>query len=158
MGHVVFNTLQKLERRILQNNATVSQPDAWPEVTGVSSWLGVVWWNLLANPLQLARHPLRIHLGWTEENGGCRFWVRDNAGGVPLEKRDKLFQPFESLCEPHATHGLGLSIAQRLVDLQSGKCGYEPHADGGSIFYFTLPVTPEGGDQAKDKVSTRTTR
>jgi len=54
MGDVVFQVVEKLERKIIQKNATVSQPASWPEVNGVPAWLRVIWTNLLANPLQLS--------------------------------------------------------------------------------------------------------
>jgi K+-sensing histidine kinase KdpD len=138
MDEVVFRVLQRLESKILKRNAVVSEPSSWPEVNGVFPWLEVVWWNLLANALQFGKD--RIELGWQKENGELRFWICDNGAGVPMEKRDKLFQPFHTLHEPDAAHGLGLSIVQRLMELQGGRCRYEPRAEGGSRFYFTLPI------------------
>ena len=155
MGEVIFEVLQKLERKVLQNGATISQPNSWPEVNGVSSWMSAIWWNLLVNPLQRAKHPLKLDLGWREENGEFRFWVSDDAGGVPAEIQDKLFQPFESLHEADSIHGLGLSIVQRLVGLQGGECGYTPLSKNGSVFYFTLPLKTVGHDHSKIKSSAK---
>ena len=138
MGDVVFRVLQLLEGKILKKNAVVSEPSSWPEVNGIFPWLEVVWWNLLANALQFGKD--RIELGWQKKNGELRFWICDNGAGVPMEKRGKLFQPFHTLHEPDSAHGLGLSIVQRLMELQGGRCGYEPRLEGGSRFYFTLPI------------------
>ena len=138
MGEIVFRVLQRLEGKILKKNVAVSEPPSWPDVNGISSWLEVIWWNLLANALQYGND--RIELGWREDKGGFRLWICDNGGGVPAEKRDKLFQPFHSLHEPDAAQGLGLSIVQRLVELHGGGCGYEPRLEGGSCFHFTLPA------------------
>jgi K+-sensing histidine kinase KdpD len=143
MGDIVFETLEKLERKIIKNKATVSKPTNWPEVDGVRAWLRVIWHDLLSNSLQHAAHPLKIELGWKEEANGFRFWVSDDAGGVPADRREKLFQPFETLSEPDAANGLGLSIVERLVSLQGGQCGYEPHSHDGSLFYFTLSASDE---------------
>jgi signal transduction histidine kinase len=38
--------------------------------------------------------------------------------------------------------GTGLALVQRLVELQGGRCGYEPVQPRGSCFYFTLPAAP----------------
>jgi signal transduction histidine kinase len=138
MGEVVFNVRQRLESIVLKKNATLAEPASWPEAKGVNFWLEVVWWNLLANALQHGKG--LIELGWQEGKAELRFWVCDNGEGVPAEKRDKLFQPFHTLYEANASQGLGLSIVQRLMELQGGNCGYEPRLDGGSCFYFTLPV------------------
>ena len=46
---------------------------------------------------------------------------------------------------PHllnGSRGIGLSITQRLVELQGGSCGYEP-LENGSRFFFTLPASDE---------------
>jgi K+-sensing histidine kinase KdpD len=138
MGETVFNALQRLESRILKSGALVAEPASWPEVNGVAPWLETVWWNLLANALQHG-NPSRIELGWRKDKNTFRFWMSDDGGGVPPGKIVKLFQPFHSLHEPDAPQGLGLSIMQRLVELQDGDCGYEP-APGGGCFYFTLPA------------------
>jgi signal transduction histidine kinase len=103
----------------------------------------VIWYELLSNALRNARQPLKIKLGWNEDSDGYCFWVSDDAGGVPMEKRKELFQPFETLSQPDSVHGLGLSIVQRLVRLQKGRCGYEPIANNGSMFYFILPAGDE---------------
>ena len=138
MGDVTFRVLQQCENKILKKNVTVFEPTSWPEVSGVFSWLEVIWGNLLVNALHYGND--KIELGWREEKKEFRFWICDNGGGVPQEKCDKLFQAFDSLHEPNASHGLGLSITQRLVDLQGGRCGYERRLEGGSCFYFTLPI------------------
>jgi K+-sensing histidine kinase KdpD len=138
MGDIVFRVLQSVESKVLKKNMTVSEPAIWPQVMGVPSWLEVVWQNLLLNALCHGKN--RIELGWEEGHGEFRFWVSDDGNVVPGDKREKLFQPFDSLHEPGATRGLGLSIVQRLVLLQGGRCGYETRPAGGSCFYFTLPA------------------
>ncbi|HZL13619.1 MAG TPA: HAMP domain-containing sensor histidine kinase, partial [Verrucomicrobiae bacterium] len=85
------------------------------------------------------KNPARVELGWLAEKNKFRFWAGDNGGAIPPEKIAKLFQPFHSLHEPDAAHGLGLPIVQRLMELQGGDCGYE-RAAGGGRFYFTLPA------------------
>ncbi|MGH7952358.1 MAG: sensor histidine kinase [Limisphaerales bacterium] len=139
MEEIVLAALEQLERKIRKTGASISQPESWPFVPGVASWLQTIWWNLIANGLEHAGKSPRIELGWREEFGECRFWVRDNGAGVSAKKRDKLFQPFHLLHEPNSPHGLGLPIVQRLVELQGGHCGYEPDSGGGAFFYFTLP-------------------
>ena len=142
MGEIVSGVLQQLESRTLKRRAAIVQPASWPEVAGVDLWLGVVWWNLLANALQHAGESPRIEFGWREETGKTRFWISDNGPGVPADRRDQLFQPFDSLHEPDSRHGLGLSVVQRLVELQGGDYGYEANPRGGSRFFFTLPMSP----------------
>ena len=137
MGEVVSETLQRLESLKLKKKATVAEPDSWPEVRGVGTWLGTIWWNLLSNAMQHGGKSPHIELGWRQESEKKRFWVRDHGGGV-ADPNLKLFQPFDSLHELSSGQGLGLSIVQRLVELQGGECGYERHVPV-ACFFFTLP-------------------
>jgi signal transduction histidine kinase len=140
MGTVVSGVLQRLESRVLKKQATVIEPGSWPEVDGVADWLEFIWLNFLANALQHAGERPRIELNWQKKKEGFRFQVLDNGGGVPAEVCARLFQPFDSLHKPGSTWGLGLSVVQRLMDLQGGGCGHAPNPGGGACFYFTLPA------------------
>ena len=139
MATIVSGVLERLESRILNRQATVAQPGSWPEVNGVADWLEFIWWNLLTNALQHVGDQPRIELSWNQEKNGICFQVRDNGAGVPVDMHAKLFQPFDTLHQPGSTCGLGLSVVQRLVDLQGGHCGYQSNSEGGADFYFTLP-------------------
>jgi signal transduction histidine kinase len=110
-------------------------------VEGVEPWLEVIWWHFLANALQHAGESPQIELGCRAEIGKIWFWISDNGPGVPADRRDKLFQRFDSLHERDGIRGLGLSVVQRLVELQGGECGHEASQQGGARFFFTLPKT-----------------
>jgi signal transduction histidine kinase len=131
--------LQRVESRALKKNATIINPGSWPQVSGVAKWLEEIWWNLLTNALQHTADNPRIELNWREESSRYRFEISDNGGGVPEIMQRHLFRPFHSLHKLEGGKGFGLSIVQRLVELQGGDCGYEPRP-GGSCFFFSLPI------------------
>lgn len=145
MSGVVATALQRTERLSTKRNATVIAPPSWPEVKGASDWVEYIWTSLLTNALQHTAEKVRIELSWREENGQYRFGVADNGGGVREDLRSTLFYPFHLLHKPDGSRGLGLSIVQRLMELQGGNCGYEP-LPGGSLFYFSLPAGTAGPD------------
>jgi signal transduction histidine kinase len=69
-----------------------------------------------------------------------RFWVRDNGPGLAPEEQAQLFTPFTRLGQVRAKgHGLGLSIARRIVEKLDGQVGVESEVGRGSTFSFTLP-------------------
>jgi signal transduction histidine kinase len=142
MGNVVWAALQRLESRTRKQGAAIVQPEAWPQVEGIASWLEVIWENLVANGLSHGGPTPRIELGWTRDSAEFSFRVRDNGLGVPPERRVQLFRPFDTLHELDAPRGLGLPIVQRLVELQGGRCIFESPAGGGACFIFTLPAAP----------------
>jgi signal transduction histidine kinase len=154
IGDIVWAALQRVELQAVRTNALLIQPDAWPEADCVPTWTEIAFTNLIANGLQHGGTPPRVELSWQQTSSQFRFCVRDNGKGVREEIRTTLFQPFHSLHQLNGSRGLGLSITQRLIELQGGDCGYEPLADGGSRFFFTLPTTDErpaksGGPKAK---------
>jgi signal transduction histidine kinase len=73
--------------------------------------------------------------------------VRDSGIGIRPEDRQRIFDPFgrgqNAVARRIPGVGLGLSLAKRLIELQGGEISVESEGeDRGSIFTFTLPVTP----------------
>lgn len=139
MGLVLQEAVMRLERPITQRQATLSRPPEWPQISGVESWLEIIWWNLLHNALHHGGQTPLIELGWERVEQGHRFWIRDNGAGVAPSARENLFRPFHLLHDPNAPRGFGLPIVRGLVGLQGGQCGYDPQPEGGAGFHFTLP-------------------
>jgi K+-sensing histidine kinase KdpD len=139
MGDPVSRALERVQLKAREREATISKPKSWPDAVGDPSYSEAVWAALLENAIRHSGKSPQIELGWEECGEACRFWVHDQGSGVAPQKRRQLFHPFHRLHEPSAARGLGLPIAERLVRLQGGECGYLPRAPSGSSFYFTLP-------------------
>ena len=72
-----------------------------------------------------------------------RVTVRDTGLGIPADKQDKLFQPFQRAGQengPIEGTGIGLVITKRLAQLMNGDVGFRSVADMGSEFWADLPV------------------
>jgi two-component system sensor histidine kinase/response regulator len=88
--------------------------------------------------------------GITVRTSADDFWVRcavaDNGPGVPAAERDRLFTEHARLSNrPTAgeeSTGLGLSIVKQLIESDGGRVGAEFPAEGGSVFWFELPIAP----------------
>ncbi len=75
-----------------------------------------------------------------QKNGLTLFCVLDNGRGLTQEEQGRLFTPFTRLDQVRTTgHGLGLSIARRIVEEMGRQVGVESKVGQGSVFHFTLP-------------------
>ncbi|MDP9151172.1 MAG: PAS domain S-box protein [Myxococcota bacterium] len=76
-----------------------------------------------------------------------RVTVSDTGHGIPVEKQDKLFQPFQRAGQetgPIEGTGIGLVITKRLAELMGGRVGFRSTPGAGSEFWVELPVQPGG--------------
>ncbi len=100
--------------------------------------------NFTSNALKYT-HIGSIELGVQRRpDGRIRLLVRDTGGGIPLEVKPRLFQPF-SRAEAGASRqlgstGLGLSICRQLAVLMGGGVGAQSKLGQGSVFWADLPM------------------
>lgn len=137
-GVALASALEQLEAELRASGRPLRQPATWPEVLAVRPWLEVVWYNLLHNALRHGERAGAIEIGWVQQESATRFWIASD-GVVPDPMRPRLLRPFHGL-HAHTAAGMGLSIVERLVALQGGRCGYDAGEDGRATFWFTLPL------------------
>lgn len=113
--------------------------------------LGQVLINLLGNAIKFTERgevvlTVRRIDGANDENGKVRlaFSVRDTGIGIPKEKQDIIFSPFNqvdtSTTRNFGGSGLGLTISRRLVDLMGGELRVDSEPGRGSEFSFAISL------------------
>jgi len=121
-------------------------PDDLPEIRADHDAMVTVLVNLLDNAYKYSYDEKRIKLSVTSENGLVCFRVTDNGLGIPRRALKKIFQRFyqvdRSLSRRAEGCGLGLSIAQFIVDAHQGTITVESKPGQGSTFTVTLPAAP----------------
>jgi len=86
-----------------------------------------------------------------------KFSVSDTGIGIPVEKRQAIFNEFEqadmSTTRRYGGTGLGLSISSRLVKLMGGEIELSSELDAGSNFHFQVPMkcVPDGFERQHER-------
>ena len=99
--------------------------------------------NLLANGVKYNRPGGSVTVGCSEDGAGrVAIAVRDTGHGIATEDLERLFVPFERLGLEGGTiegAGLGLTLAQRLVEAMDGTIALTSAVGEGSTFTVELP-------------------
>ncbi|OPA84976.1 two-component sensor histidine kinase [Pseudomonas fluorescens] len=97
--------------------------------------------NLLRNATRYCDK--RIQVGVEVCAKGCQIWVDDDGIGIPVDQRERIFEPFYRLdrSRDRATggFGLGLAISRRAMEAQGGSLIALASPLGGARFRLWLP-------------------
>jgi signal transduction histidine kinase len=101
-----------------------------------------VWINLISNAIKYSaknQHP-EIFIGWKFEQDKKIFYIRDNGVGFDMKYAHKLYGVFQRLhsVEEFEGTGVGLAIAQRIIQKHGGEIWAEASLGNGATFYFHL--------------------
>lgn len=108
--------------------------------------------NLVDNAVKFTEEG-KIEIGAEIIGSQIRFFVIDSGIGISADFGNRIFISFnqenENITRNHEGLGLGLSISKGLVELLGGQIGYNPNPDGGTSFFFTIPLRTEDNAELK---------
>jgi signal transduction histidine kinase len=100
-----------------------------------------VFRNIFENALAACEDPAEIKVTCREttfdEKSFVEIRVADNGPGIPPKDRARLFEPFFTT-KAKGT-GLGMAIAQRVIEVHGGRISVEESAKHGAEFIIALP-------------------
>jgi len=105
-----------------------------------------VLWALLDNAVKYGQPPVEVTVrpGASHDPLAEGQWlvvaVRDHGGGIPDADRARVFERFARLNTSTAGTGLGLSVAQGLVEAMGGRLWIASTDGPGTTFAFSLPA------------------
>ena len=103
-----------------------------------------VFRNLIENSLAACEDPVRISIATHEaliaDSEAIRIIFADNGPGIEVDKRRSIFEPFFTT-RTQGT-GLGMAIAERIVEAHGGSIGLAEGQAGGASFEIVIPRDP----------------
>ena len=112
--------------------------------------------NLVDNALKYGAAGQRIVLTGTQDGALVRLSVEDEGPGIPVEERERIFQPYARLANDQVSErtgtGLGLAVVRQIVDVCRGRVWIESRRERGTRVVIELraasvttplPVTAE---------------
>lgn len=98
-----------------------------------------VWTNIIHNAIQAMKGKGKLAISMEKQNGQILVNITDSGCGIPVEIKDKIFQPFFTTKPMGEGSGLGLDIARKIIDKHQGSIGVESQP-GCTSFQVNLPI------------------
>ena len=159
----VAHTLEPMAARAQIELAVEPVSPDVPSVVADRTRLAQILMNLGSNAIKygkpLGHVTLRAELGAS----ALRLVVIDDGVGIPDDKRDVIFEPFQRAGQetgPIEGTGIGLTISRRLAHLMHGTIDFTSDIGAGSRFWIELPlhratVAPRGPREPSARAAAR---
>jgi signal transduction histidine kinase len=142
LNRVVADCLSLLAPEVVARGVQV-EVEELPTVAGEEALLSGLFANLLINALKYSpRNSTAIHVGVRREPEAWRFEVTSEGPTIPVEDRERIFEPFHRGKGERRARGAGLGLAtcRRIVERHGGTIGVRPANGSGNVCHFTLPA------------------
>jgi signal transduction histidine kinase len=101
--------------------------------------------NLLVNAVRYARSSVRLRV--EKQDGWLTIAVDDDGPGVPLDERERVFDPFHRVDNSRdrntGSYGLGLSFVKLIAEQHGGSVYVTDSPEGGARFVLGIPAQIE---------------
>ncbi|MDJ0612036.1 MAG: ATP-binding protein [Rhizobiaceae bacterium] len=145
---VLVSLIEPIQQKSLQINVHVAKQADY--LVADSDRFCQILKNLISNAVNFSPENSTISISGALSDGYYDLRVRDEGPGVDAEKREHIFNRFES--EPatgkRTGTGLGLSIVKGFVELHGGSVQLEETAESGASFLCRFPQKEIPADSA----------
>ncbi|MCG1037260.1 sensor histidine kinase [Polaribacter sargassicola] len=110
-----------------------------PIVRGDKFRLEKLFSHLINNAIKFNdKKEIIIEIGFKEESGFWKFYIKDNGKGIKERYFDKIFVAFQKLEDDYLSSGIGLSIVKKIITLYKGEIYLESIPNVETTFYFSI--------------------
>jgi PAS domain S-box-containing protein len=103
--------------------------------------------NLLSNAVKYNHVGGEVEVTLVAQDGqNLRISVRDTGRGIPLQRQNEVFQPFNRLSAENSNiegSGVGLVITKRLVEMMKGTLDFSSAEGVGTTFWMDFPIAAD---------------
>jgi len=140
----VAATLGPMASRAGIELAPVTVPGDLPAVVVDRTRLAQILMNFGSNAIKYGKAGGHVRFEITRpDRSVVRIAVADDGIGIPTDKREKIFEPFQRAGQetgPIEGTGIGLAISKRLAELMKGRVGFTSEIGRGSTFWIEVPL------------------
>lgn len=146
---IVAEGVQKFKKHFPDQRVVVQVPEEFLMVQMDAILIEQVLNNLLENAVLHSGSREQIELSVQRQDMQVIFRVRDHGKGIPEQEKEAIFQGYfygreEEGSDRKKNMGIGLSVCMTIIKAHQGDMWAENAADGGAVFYFSLPLAEEG--------------
>ncbi|MDN5286535.1 MAG: two-component hybrid sensor and regulator [Mucilaginibacter sp.] len=131
-------------------NYAFEKPETGLTIHADREKLEIVFFNLLSNAVKYTPDHGSVVLKVEEVGGQAKVTISDTGPGIPPIAAENLFDKFYRIPgapeKAESGFGIGLFISKKLVDIHSGRIGFQNRLNGGTDFFVMLPLTTEPYD------------
>lgn len=155
ISEVISEITEALDTQLKARGTKLILKNDMPKLYSDHTRLSQVFSNLISNANKFMgddnKEPT-IEIGYSQDNGYHKFYVKDNGIGIDKEYHDKVFQIFQRLEEVDVEGtGIGLSIVKRIISNMNGDIWLDSEKGKGTTFYFTIPKTGVSKSKEREK-------
>jgi len=142
----IANLITSLQLKVYQKGIImeVEEPPYLSKLKLNAKQIDVLLSNIFHNAIQYAHPETTIKVNIQEKKNAIRVSVHNQGNPIPSEYRKNIFKKyFKAPGQSQESAGLGLYIAQQIVQSLGGKIGFKSSDVQGTTFWFELPLEGE---------------
>jgi PAS domain S-box-containing protein len=146
VGDVLREVVHTLEPMATRGEVEIVAPEiaaGFPMIEADRTRVAQILMNFGSNAIKYGKPGGRVRFQVDRGARNVRFRVVDDGVGIPADKRDRIFEPFQRAGQevgPIEGTGIGLTICKRLVELMHGNIGFTSEVGKGSEFWIDVPI------------------